>query len=351
MYISLSFLDEPSLEEWKKDLHLNDELLGKLYTAVNEFLIRKDSHQFTNTDGTFQVNVPNGSTSSSEPLPSSDHFQDGKISVKKKRSVCNGFRDSLSCFRTYLALWMLQRQGLKDPISLRNIGKRSRAYSFRSVGKRGRGSSFRSIGKRVSYDTLEQNDQEPDSNDQSDMEKRDIRFPRSYFRSIGKRYALEGLHDDSFDRDTRMSFRSVGKRNPYFNRDQRMAFRSIGKRERFDRDSRMSFRSVGKRDDQFERDDRMAFRSIGKRDPGYETDDRIEFQNNGNSDSSFDRENRMSFRTIGKRDPFTVRNTRMSFRSVGKRDDADEIQKRPFSGSSFRSIGKRSVNSETDRSI
>lgn len=385
--------DPSDLETWKKNLHLNDQLISKLYNEVNDFLIQKDldkerPNYLKNNDDSFQVNIPNESSSErmGDDTTHGSTLSDESDHSKHKRSICYGFQDNLSCFRSYLALWMLQRQGLKDPISLRNIGKR--AYSFRNVGKRGGLYSFRNIGKRNSafFRNIGKRNA-PDDEERQKLSKRDIRFPRSYYRNVGKRTA------DSFERNDRLAFRNIGKRmafrnigkklafrnigkrNPLFERDDRMAFRNIGKKDssqferddrlafrnigkrdpNFERDSRMAFRNIGKRDPLYERDSRMAFRNIGKRDPLFERDDRMAFRNIGKKDKIFDRDTRMSFRNIGKRDPTFERDDRMAFRNIGKRDEADLAEEsslssslqnddeiiRTIRGSSFRNIGKR----------
>lgn len=327
--------DTSDLETWKKDLHLNDELISKLYDAVNNFLIRKDldkdSDYDIRSDDSFEISIPNDKSSGlSEDISKYNNNYSGESDHSKhKRSPCYGFQDSISCFRSYLSLWMLQRQGLKDPISLRNIGKR--AYSFRNVGKRSKYYSFRNIGKRSSaffrnigkrdaFDSTLRDDE------QVSLYKKDFRFPRSYFRNIGKR-------TDAFERDDRMAFRNIGKRLSFrnigkreqpFERENRMSFRNIGKREPlFERDDRMSFRNIGKRDPIYERDSRMSFRNIGKREPLFERDDRMAFRNIGKRYSTFERDDRMAFRNIGKRDPTFERDDRMAFRNIGRRESDD----------------------------
>ncbi|VDI62927.1 Hypothetical predicted protein [Mytilus galloprovincialis] len=364
---SLDFNDksqgEPDLDEWKKDLHLNDKLISQLYEKVNDFLIRKDLQKDTkHSDDTFEVNIPHTNFPVNPDADRSDisdedaieQMTDDSSNAKHKRSPCIGFRDSLSCFRSYLALWMLQRQGLKDPITLRNIGKR--AYSFRNVGKRGGVYSFRNIGKRES--SFSRNIDKryafhplSDDNDKYDISKRDFRFPRSYFRNVGKRKVnFEGNKRMAFRNiGKRFSFRNVGKRNDLFDRINRMAFRNIGKKDSyFGRDDRMAFRNIGKKDSTFGRDERMSFRNIGKKDSTFERDERMAFRNIGKRDPLFERNDRMSFRNIGKRDTLFERDDRLAFRNIGKKRSSFELsghdEKRSrFAGSSFRSIGKRNI--------
>lgn len=179
---------------------------------------------------------------------------------KTKRSVrsCKGHPNVLQCIRAYFSnRFRLMHRAVKDPVDLRNIGKRANSYSdsdekaqprldqlnslydglikkaasdFRSIGKKSAAADFRSIGRRSLG---------------ADFRNIGKRFYAADWRNIGKRLPADFRNIGK--RGYATDFRSMGKRG--FNAD----FRNIGKRS-----YAADFRSIGKRLG-------VEFRNIGKR--------------------------------------------------------------------------------------
>lgn len=65
-------------------------------------------------------------------------FSEEIVNTKLKKSgvnweLCPPDADRLKCFYTYLSLYVRMRNDLKDPVALRNIGKRKRSVEKRSI--------------------------------------------------------------------------------------------------------------------------------------------------------------------------------------------------------------------------
>ncbi|XP_061183245.1 uncharacterized protein LOC133191510 [Saccostrea echinata] len=180
-----------------------------------------------------------------------------------KRSVrlCKGHPNVLQCIRSYFSSrFKLMHRAVKDPVDLRNIGKRGKRFSgqiavevpqwrldrlnslYKAMIKKA-ASDFRNIGKKRAADDFKSVSRRSIAADFRNIGKR---YYGADWRNIGKR--LSGDFRNIGKRSFAADFRNIGKKS--FAGD----FRDIGKRS-FAAD----FRNIGKR--------RYAadFRNIGKR--------------------------------------------------------------------------------------